>query len=60
MKVLRQIVLLVIEIGALAALSYGSYLAWRPAGFIVPGSILFTLCVVADLRANRVDKEVSH
>ena len=41
-----------IEISALGALAYGSYLAWKPAGFIVPGGCVFALSVYADLRVS--------
>jgi hypothetical protein len=42
----------VIEVGALAALAYGCWLAWPPFGFIVPGAIISALSIYADLRRS--------
>lgn len=53
MKKLREITVALIEIAALAALSYGCFLAWKPAGFIVPGALVFGLSIVADIRRDR-------
>lgn len=50
MKIVHEILLLLVELGGLAVLSYGCWLAWSPAGFIVPGLILVSLSVIADLR----------
>ena len=43
---------IVIEVGALAALAYGCFLAWTPLGFIVPGGIILALSIYADLRRS--------
>ena len=42
----------IIEVGALAALAYGCWLAWPPFGFIVPGAIISALSIYADLRRS--------
>lgn len=34
-------------------LSYGAWLAWAPAGFLVPGALLFGLSVAGALRGGR-------
>ncbi len=43
---------IVIEVGALAALAYGCFLAWTPLGFIVPGGLILALSIYADLRRS--------
>ncbi len=48
----RQVAPATIEISALAALSYGCLLAWKPLGFIVPGGIIMALSIYADLRRS--------
>jgi hypothetical protein len=49
---IRLVAPIVIDAGALAAISYGCFLAWRPLGFIVPGTLVFGLSVFADLRLS--------
>jgi hypothetical protein len=49
---LRLVAPVVIDAGALAAISYGCFLAWTPLGFIVPGAIVMTLSIYADLRRS--------
>jgi hypothetical protein len=49
---LRLVAPIVIELGALAALAYGCFLAWTPLGFIVPGGSIFALSIYADIRIS--------
>jgi hypothetical protein len=43
-----------VAVGGLGLLSYGSWLAWRPAGFIVPGALLVAFFIgAAYLRARQ-------
>lgn len=37
----EKIITAAVGIVALAAISYGSYLAYKPAGFLVPGLLLW-------------------
>jgi hypothetical protein len=46
----------IVELAGLAALSYGSYLAWTPLGYIVPGAIILALSIVADVRTSAAMK----
>jgi hypothetical protein len=48
----RAIAPVILELCALAALSYGCWLAWKPLGFIVPGAIVLTLSIYADVRSS--------
>jgi len=52
-QLMRDIAVVLIEVAGLAALSYGSWLAWKPAGYIVPGAVIFALSVLADIRSRR-------
>lgn len=50
MKILAEVVTTGCLLGGLAALTYGSYLIYRPLGFLVPGAAFFTLGLIAELR----------
>jgi hypothetical protein len=46
----RDLILVLADLAGLGALAYGCWLAWHPAGFIVPGGLVFGLSVIADWR----------
>jgi hypothetical protein len=49
-RAIRVVVPALIEASAIAALA--CCLAWRPLGFIVPGAIVMTLSIYADVRRS--------
>ncbi len=44
-------------LGGAACVSYGAWLAWRPAGFIVAGLFLLVPAVIGSLRSAAKDGE---
>ncbi|HEX4499832.1 MAG TPA: hypothetical protein VH187_01495 [Scandinavium sp.] len=44
-----DVILLLLDIAALGLLTYGSWLAWHPAGFLTPGAVILGLSVMTDL-----------
>jgi hypothetical protein len=53
---LAELVRIVAELAGLGSLAYGSWLAWHPAGFIVPGALVVALSIVADYRRSRAEE----
>jgi hypothetical protein len=47
-----DVLLVIMDLVGLAAVAYGCWLAWRPLGFIVPGAVVLTLSILADLRQD--------
>ena len=53
---LAELVRIGAELAGVGALAYGAWLAWHPAGFIVPGALVVALSIVADYRRSRVEE----
>jgi hypothetical protein len=47
-RVLAEILVVLLQMGGFGLLTYGAWLAWRPAGFIVPGTIMLALGLFAE------------
>jgi hypothetical protein len=54
---LAELVRVLAELAGVVSLAYGSWLAWHPAGFIVPGALLVVLSIVADYRRSRAEAD---
>jgi len=48
-KALKEFFETAIVIGAAGSIAYGSWLAWRPAGFIVGGVLILGLAIIGKL-----------